>query len=409
MKKHSNIGVIGLGGRGDYLVLQNAMPRDNVTISAVCDILEDRVVSYADQVEKETGKRPVTTTDWKEVMEVPNLDAIIITTGWVPHVEIAIAAMKKGIPVGMEIGGFFSVDQAWQLVHTYEETGTFFMLLENCCFGRIELMSLNMVKKGLLGKIVHATAGYCHDLRRQLAFGRENKHYRLDNYLCRNTDNYPMHALGPVAKCIDINRGNRMLALTAMASGAYGMNEYCAKERGAGDALARARFNQGDVIHTTIRCANGETITMTLATTTPRNYSRLFSVWGTKGMVNEENKSVFLDERDHCENFTTGNLEESYKEFDHPIWKKFTTEGVKGGHGGMDWLMFDAFFYCLENDLPAPIDVYDAAAWLALTPLIEDSIAMGGAPVAIPDFTNGKWMNREPAVAHPHSLDLIVE
>ena len=409
MKNHSNIGVIGLGGRGDYLVLENALPRDNVTITAVCDILEERVTAYADKVEERTGKRLVEYTDWQKLLDTPDLDAVIITSGWVPHTDIACEAMKRGIPVGMEIGGLYSVEQAWRLVRTYEETGTFFMLLENCCFGRIEMMALNMTKKGLLGRIVHATGGYCHDLRNQLAFGREKQHYRLDNYLCRNTDNYPMHALGPVAKCIDINRGNRMVALTAMASASYGMNEYCEKVRGAGDALATARFNQGDVIHTTIRCANGETIALTLATTTPRNYSRLFSVWGTKGAVNEENQSVFLDGRDQCEGFTINNIAENYKEFDHPLWKKFEEEGVKGGHGGMDWLMLDAFFHCLQNEIAPPIDVYDAAAWLAITPLVEDSIAMGGAPVAIPDFTNGKWMNREPAPVHPYSLDMIVE
>ena len=46
-----------------------------------------------------------------------------------------------------------------------------------------------------------------------------------------------------------------------------------------------------------------------------------------------------------------------------------------------------------------PIDVYDAAAWMAITALSEESIAQGGAPVSIPDFTRGRWClpRRNPA------------
>lgn len=38
-----------------------------------------------------------------------------------------------------------------------------------------------------------------------------------------------------------------------------------------------------------------------------------------------------------------------------------------------------------------PIDVYDMATWMSITPLSERSIQLGSMPVEIPDFTNGKW------------------
>ena len=60
----------------------------------------------------------------------------------------------------------------------------------------------------------------------------------------------------------------------------------------------------------------------------------------------------------------------------------------------MDIYTFKIFFECLEKDLPMPVDVYDSASWMAITPLSEESIKIG-LPVDIPDFTKGKWKNRE--------------
>ena len=55
----------------------------------------------------------------------------------------------------------------------------------------------------------------------------------------------------------------------------------------------------------------------------------------------------------------------------------------------MDYLVFRAFVESVKNGTGVPIDIYDAAAWMAVTCLSEESIALGGAPVAIPDFTGG--------------------
>lgn len=73
---------------------------------------------------------------------------------------------------------------------------------------------------------------------------------------------------------------------------------------------------------------------------------------------------------------------------------------------GIDWLVFGAFFDAVRRGSRTPIDVYDMAAWMSITPLSEASCAMGGAPVAIPDFTNGRWVEREGAEGGFYSLDI---
>ena len=393
--KNINVAYIGYGERGRALL---GLVLEQVdAISAVCDIYEDRAEACAKAVEESRGVCPAVYTDYKDAIADENVNVVMILTAWESHIPIALEAMRAGKAVALEVGGAYSVEDCWELVKTQESTGVPFMFLENCCFGRRELMIKNMVELGLFGRIVHCSGGYQHDLREEIAFGVENRHYRLRNYLSRNCENYPTHELGPIARILGINKGNRMISLTSTASCAAGMHEYILANKSDDEALKNAKFAQGDVVTTVIKCARGETITLTLDTTLPRFYSRGFTVRGTKGMYEESTDSVFLDrQEDKAYDWTwvrnkVGNADEYSREYEHPIWKQFLEDGVRGGHGGMDYLELKAFFDALRADAPMPIDVYDAAAWMAITALSEISIANGSTPVEIPDFTSGRW------------------
>ena len=233
-----------------------------------------------------------------------------------------------------------------------------------------------------------------HDLRDEVAEGKERRHYRLRNYLNRNCENYPTHELGPIARVLNINKGNRMVSLTSTASKAVGLHEYILEKKADDTELVNATFAQGDIITTVIKCAGGETIVLTLDTTLPRAYCRGFTVRGTKGMYEESNNGVFMDGGDHFGSNHWNNLGEYEKENLHPIWQKYIEEGIKGGHDGMDWLEFDRMFDCYLEGRPFEIDVYDAASWMVVTALSEKSIALGSMPVEVPDFTKGEWITR---------------
>ncbi|MGI5893934.1 MAG: Gfo/Idh/MocA family protein [Candidatus Merdivicinus sp.] len=413
MKDSLKIGIIGLGNRGYSLMNSVMLPRKEIEVAAVCDLYEDRRERAVAKVKEERGMEPFSTADYREILAMDKIDAVIVSTSWTDHIKISIEAMKAGKYVGCEVGGAYSIDDCWQLVRTYEETGVPCMMMENCCYGRDELMVLNMVKQGIFGEVVHCQGGYRHDLRDEVAYGREIRHYRLANYQNRNCENYPTHELGPIAKVLNINRGNRMVTLNSIASKAVGLHEFLMKEKGPDYDLSSYRFEQGDVVTTVIKCAHGETIVLTLDTTLPRAYSRGFHVQGTKGMYMEDNRSIFLDDLHAKMHFKWkdqwNNVEEFREKYEHPIWKQYLAEGVVGGHDGIDWLVFGAFFDAVKRGIQTPIDVYDMAAWMSITPLSEASIAMGGAPVAIPDFTNGRWINREPVVEGHYCLDKICE
>ncbi len=250
-------------------------------------------------------------------------------------------------------------------------------------------------------------------MMRSIEAGRERPLHNLH----RNCDLYPTHGLGPISKILNINRGNRFLSLTSHATKARGFAAAAAKNNWQGTGGHR-EFKKGDVITTTINCANGENITIRHCVSLPRPYSRACRVQGTKGIWLEDARGMFVEGITKTEFVNEkgekyreekwDNVADYYAKYDHPIWRKFR-DNVTGGHGGMDTLITSAFFDAVRNRAQTPIDAYDCAAWMSITCLSEDSIAMGSAPVAVPDFTDGKWIHREPERLSPWALSEVFD
>ena len=400
--KKLKMAVIGLGGRGKGIAQKILMRMPEVEVVALCDEYADRVQAVADFAQETYGKRPFTTTDHMQLLAHEGIDAVYVATSWETHVEVAIDALKKGIPVALEVGGAYSIERLWDLVRAYEATKTPLMFMENCCFGKQELFVTAMVRAGLFGEIVHCHGAYAHYLADEIAGGIENRHYRLRNYLSRNCENYPTHELGPIAKVLNINRGNQMISLVSMASKAVGMEDYISQNAEKYPHLVGKKFRQGDMVNTMIYCADGSTISLRLDTTLPRAYSREFNVHGTRGMYEMNTNTMYLAGEEESfdtvkyyrENFS--NADRFADQYMPDIWKNMTDEQKKIGHGGMDGIEFGVFVNCLLENKPMPIDVYDAASWMCVTALSEASIAAGGMPQAIPDFTGGMWTRRQP-------------
>lgn len=403
-----NIGVIGLGGRGQSMI-DPLLKMDDVNVVAVCDKYADRIEETISDIVEAGRPKPAGTADYMEVITNPEVDAVYIATDWATHVDIAIAAMGNGVFASFEVGGAITLDDCYRLVDTYERTGTWAMMAENCCYDRRELMITNMVRQGLFGKIVACAGKYAHDLRSEVAYGTKNRHYRLQNYLTRNCENYPTHELGPIAKLLDINRGNRFVSVQSICSGSYGMKDYVEKHEDLHDELLGRDFAQTDIVKTFIKTERGELIELTLDTTLARFYSRGFTVRGLKGMYQEDGDILYFDKP----SFTKHDFDKKHfynraaryqKKYDHPLWQETTEEMLRFGHGGMDWFIHRAFIEAVKNSTPPPIDVYDSAAWMSIAPLSEMSMSSGKA-VEAPDFTKGKYKNRTDHAEGKYDID----
>lgn len=386
------IGVVGLGGRGSYHAWQYGQFKDDCEVTAVCDIYQDRVEGTQNWLEDSCGKRPVGYNDYREMFQKEDLDGVIIATSWTTHTRIAVAAMRAGIRPATEVYGAASLEECWELVHTYEQTGVEGMFLENCNFNREELCLLNMVKQGLFGEIIHMQCGYEHCLKDEITHGVENRHYRFNNYHYRNGDLYPTHGLGPMAKLVNINRGNRFMSIVSVASKQRGLELFAKETLPAEHPANNVRFKEGDVVTSIITCANGETILLTHDTSSPRPYSRAGRVQGTRGIWMEDRAQIHI--QGECGGEEWKNFSEFMDKYDHPIWKRHNTpELTSFGHGGMDYITGRAFVDSIKNNCHPSLDVYDWASLIATTVLSEQSVALGGMPQFYPDFTNGSWLD----------------
>ncbi len=393
----TNVGFIGLGGRGRGL-LKTLLVMDDVEVKVICDHHPERLEAGREVCREQKREGIDAVSDSRKVMQRDDIECVVIGTSWNAHIPLAIAAMRSGKYAGFEVGPAQNLEQCMDLVRTYEETGVPCMLLENCDYGRTELALLNMIRKGIFGELIHCQAGYGHDLR-GLAKRIDIGHERSFHNLRRNGDMYMTHGIGPVMNNLGINRGNRMLTLTSMASKQRGLSLAYAAEHGK-----HLDFNMGDIITTMIRCANGETVLVTHDVSLPRPYSRAGRVQGTRGLWLEDGGLIYLDGRSPEHKWEK--FEQYMEEYDHPLWKK-KDQYEQFGHGGMDYLVLRAFLQSVREGTQTPIDVYDSATMMALSVLSEMSIAQGSAPLSIPDYTSGQWVRPRPAPKSIYSLDEV--
>lgn len=399
------LAVIGIGSRGGWW-LGELLKMEDVEITSVCDKHEDRMEKARKTCFDKYGHEVFGSVNYRDIVNRDDNEAVIIATNWNDHVKIAIASMRAGKYTAFEVGPAQSIRQCWDLVRTYEETGVPCMLLENCCYNREEMTILNMIKKGLFGEVLHCQGGYQHDLR-SVVDGVTYDHERTWHHLHRNAEVYPTHELGPIMTYLNINRGNRMVSLNSMATKARGLAKYVKDHCPADHPLAGAEFKLGDIVTTTIRCSNGETIVLTHDTSSPRPYSRGGRVQGTCGIWMEDLRAIHIEGRSGGEEWEP--MSNYWEEFEHPLWKKTHAADFTGGHGGMDWLVMRGFLEAVRRGTQTPIDVYDAATLMAISALSEESIACGSASVAIPDFTDGMWIKRDPGPKSIFSLSEIDE
>jgi len=392
------VGFVGVGGMGSAHV-QNLLNIDGVTIKAVCDIVEAKVARAQSWVEEAGQPKPAGYSrgpwDFKRMCETEDLDLVFTATPWEWHVPVLLAAMKNGKHAATEVPAAMSLDDCWALVETAEKTGKHCQMMENCCYDRIELMTLNLVRKGILGEILHAEAGYLHDLR-GVKFSMEGEGLwrrawsrKLDGNL------YPTHGLGPVAQCLNVNRGDVFHYLVSLSSPTHGLHEYAVDTFGADSAQARERFVLGDVNTSLIKTKLGKTIILIHDTNLPRPYTRINLVQGTKGIAMKWPDRIYLEgkaDKPH----SWDDFEKFAAEFEHPLWRAIAAKGEGRGHGGMDYIEDYRLIESLRKGEPLDQDVYDAAAWSAIVEASCRSVAGKGKPVDIPDFTRGRWKTNPP-------------
>ncbi|MGL4993891.1 MAG: Gfo/Idh/MocA family protein [Bacteroidales bacterium] len=397
------VAVIGLGMRGPGAV-HRLTQIDGVEVVALCDVVEENVKRVNEKLEK--AGRPKAqefygnTEIWKEVTKLPNVDLVYVVTDWKSHAQIGVQAMNDGKHVAIEVPAAMTMKEIWDLINTSERTRKHCMQLENCVYDFFELTSLNMAQQGLFGELIHAEGAYIHGL--QPFWGAYWNNWRMDYNKEFRGDVYATHGMGPACQALNIHRGDKMNYLVSMDTKPL-QNPAFIKEKTGQEPKD---FRNGDHTMTMIRTEKGKTIHIQHDVCSPRPYSRMYQLSGTKGFANKypsegyalDAKEISSDVAANHENLNAHSfvpdevkkaLMQKYK---HPIVKDIEEKAKQvGGHGGMDFIMDYRLIYCLQKGLPLDMDVYDLAEWCCLAPLTEKSLDNNSAPVEIPDFTRGAW------------------
>ncbi len=418
------IGYIGIGERGTWAVRR--VSRIPVTeTAALCDLRPEAVDSARTWLVE--NKRPGAMREykgradsWKGLCDDPNVDVVYICTPAVLHAEMEIYAMNAGKHVMVEVPGAQTIDECWAIVEAAERTRRHCMMLENCVYGENELFAWNLCHKGVLGTLTHAEGGYIHNLvwrheENPTAATNFRTQALKDRVLRGNGaverrwgNTYPTHALGPICTYMDMNRGDRMERVSSFSSLAAAHQEYAAARYGKDAWQNRVKWLTGDMNTSVIRTARGRTIMMQVDMATPRPYSRINLIQGTKGCLYDYPLRVALspipggDATGHgngsAHTWMDGAALAALKEkYAHPLWKAAGEVAKKGGgHGGMDFMMDLRWTWCLMNGLPLDMDVYDLASWSSIVPCSAKSDMRGGEPIELPDFTRGAWRTARP-------------
>jgi len=400
------VGIVGCGGRGNGGA-KRFRQFGCVEVTAVCDVKQEQI-DKCQQILVEKGrpkaKEFLGPEAYRALCESGLCDVVYNTTPIVTHLPVARAAMLAGLHVLTEVEMTPTLEGNWELVELAEKTRRHCMMLENCCYGEDELLMFNMARNGLLGDVTHGEAGYIHDCRslRYPKDGEKDVPWRREEYKVRSRmpgNVYPTHGLGPLAQAMNVNHGDRFDFLVSMSARGVALLEYAKERFGKDSEYAKERYFTTDMNTTLIRTVNGNTIMLQNDEDTPRVYTRMNLMQGSRGVVRTYPLRVAYGEKptDHLAKFFD---EEKVKEvkakYGSQLWKKLGEYAKNQGHGGMDFMMDARWIYCLHTGLPLDIDVYDSATWSVLAGLTEESVNRRSAPIDFPDFTRGGWKTAKP-------------
>ena len=396
--KTIRLGFIGIGGRGSYH-LNAALGMEGVEVPAICEVIPKRLQQAKKWIEESGRPTPKLyskgVTDFKRLCETEQLDAVVCCTSWEWHTPICLAAMNNGKHAVSEVPISVTLDEAWQLVETFESTGKWASLGLQ---GFRDLALLNMIRQGMLGDIVHAETGYIHDLR-LVKFDPEREPWRLQHSIDRNGNLYPDHPMSRMLPMFDINHGDKIDFLVSMSSKGGMLNDYAAiYYKNKNHPLTKKKIALGNYNASLIRTVGGKMITLIHDTSTPHPREN-FRIQGTKGVYlgDSASKRIYIEGLSPQEHQWEP-ADKYLKEYEHPVVKNYNPAlrktGAIEGHGGGETTT-PIFWHRLiqslrENKMP-DWDVYDSVTSAAISAITEESVANKSKAVDFPDFTKGKW------------------
>ena len=407
--KNIKAAFIGVGYRGKgHLKSFASLPGTEVV--AISDLYQDNVdlsVKILKELNQPTDKIKTywgSENKWKLMLKEVKPDIVFISTNWKNHGVMAVQTMKNNAHAFVEVPLALSINELWKIVNTSEKYSKHCMMMENVNYGREELMFLNIIRNGHLGDLLHAEAAYIHDLRFQMfEEERGTGSWRTFQYEPKRGNLYPTHGLGPVSQYMNLLRSeDNFKSIVSFSTPAMGRKKFANKNFSENHKWNELNYQNGDLNTSVIKTHLGRTIMVQWDETSPRPYTRLNLVQGTKGILaGGPTRAAF---EGGFEDFTDGSnqwikddgIKRLYEKYDHPLYKRLNNKTKDSGHGGMDGIMMYRIVECLQRGIPLDQNLYEGCSWSSLIELTSNSVNNNGEPQQFPDFTRGNWVNTKP-------------
>lgn len=352
------VGVVGARrGGGHILALGKANSR--IVLGGVYDPFPEASEAFARQYGGKVYR------NFEESVE--DCDLLVIASPQHYHAPQADYALRAGVHVLSEVPAAVSMEQVSQLLAAVRQSNASYMIAENYCYSRLNLVVAAMARAGVFGDLYFGESEYIHEMKSWHINAKSGEPtWRRFWQVGKNGITYPTHSLGPLLQWMD----DRITAISAIGTGRWTKPDY----------------EMEDTVTLSARTRKGGLIRMRLDLVSNRpelwNY---YSIQGTRGAY--ESGRLFGDKpRIYLEGISqreTWQVLEDYAETYLP--KRYATPPGEAGHGGSDaWPLLD-FVDAIENGTPPPFDIYRALDMTLPGIVSEQSIDQAGAWIAVPD------------------------
>lgn len=358
------IGLVGAGRGASYVNGFRAVTA--CEIAAVCDVVEGRAAESARAIGVDTFF-----TDFQAMLDSGRVNAVVLGTPQNLHAPQAVMALERGIHVISEVPAATDLMQCCELVDAVRLSKATYMLAENYTYMLPNVLVRRMAEAGVFGEMYFAEGEYVHELKGLNEITTWRRRWQTG----RNGNTYPTHSLGPVMQWLR----QRIVSVSCLGSGHHYRDPRGDLYELEDTTLMLCKTDRDSLIK----------IRLDMLSDRPHNMT-YYSLQGTEACYEAarglgDQPKIWIKGRSPDDHSWLPLLD-FQEEFLPDEWKNPPQEAIEAGHGGGDYWQARDFARAVSESKAPEMDVYFALDITVPGLISEQSIALNGAPVRVPDF-----------------------
>ena len=358
-----NVGIVGAAGRGASF-FSAFLHNPHTRLAALCDVNAPLLRETAARV----GVDDIY-TDYEEMLEKSRLDMVLIGTPMPQHVPMSVLALERGIHVLCEVPAAVSLQEAHALVLAAKRSKAKYMMAENYCYMRENVLVRAIARRGLFGEAYFGEGAYLHELKGLNEITRWRRQWQTGINGCT----YPTHSLGPVYQWM----GERVMRVSCAGSGHHYTDPRGERYENEDSIIMQCRMEKGGLLE----------IRVDMLSNRPHNMT-YYSLQGTEGCYEAarglgDQPKIWLASK--SEKVEWMPLAELAEEFLPDEWLHPTPEQLAAGHGGGDYLEVQDFVRAILEESEPPIGIHQAMDMTLPGLISQQSITQDSIWLDVPD------------------------